>query len=81
MRLRIDKIWLVVVAFVLSVPSAHAQIVTANPLEWMALAEGKTNRIVCCKSEQIHDVDMDEGLEMTKHIDPDQFRVLRAMTR
>ena len=45
------------------------------------LAEGKTNRIVCCKSEQIHDVDMDEGLEMTKHIDPDQFRVLRAMTR
>ena len=45
------------------------------------LAEGKTNRIVCCKSEQIHDVDMDQGLEMTKHIDPDQFRVLRAMTR
>ena len=41
----------------------------------------ETNRIVCCKSEQIHDVDMDEGLEMTKHIDPDQFRVLRAMTR
>jgi hypothetical protein len=37
---RIDKIWIVVVAFVLSVPSAHAQIVTANPLEWMALAEG-----------------------------------------
>lgn len=24
---------------------------------------------------------MDQGLEMTKHIDPDQFRVLRAMTR
>ena len=40
MRLRIDKIWIVVVALVLSVPSAHAQIVTANPLEWMALAEG-----------------------------------------
>lgn len=40
MRLRIDKIWLIVVALVLSVPSAHAQIVTANPLEWMALAEG-----------------------------------------
>ena len=40
MRLRIDKIWFIVVALVLSVPSAHAQIVTANPLEWMALAEG-----------------------------------------
>lgn len=25
---------------VLSVPSAHAQIVTANPLKWMALVEG-----------------------------------------
>ena len=31
MRLRIDKIWFIVVALVLSVPSAHAQIVTANP--------------------------------------------------
>src|SRR5574344_2868317 len=40
MRLRIDKIWFIVVALVLSVPSAHAQIVTANPLEWLALAEG-----------------------------------------
>ena len=40
MRLRIDKIWVIGVALVLSVPSAHAQIVTANPLEWMALAEG-----------------------------------------
>ena len=40
MRLRIDKIWFIVVALVLSVPSAHAQIVTANPLEWMSLAEG-----------------------------------------
>ena len=32
MRLRIDKIWFIVVALVLSVPSAHAQIVTANEL-------------------------------------------------
>src|SRR5574344_1297831 len=40
MRLRIDKIWFIVVALVLAIPSAHAQIVTANPLEWMALAEG-----------------------------------------
>lgn len=40
MRLRTDKIWFIVVALVLAIPSAHAQIVTANPLEWMALAEG-----------------------------------------
>ena len=64
-------------------PSARDRVMATNMgyHAVMALAEGKTNRIVCCKSEQIHDVDMDQGLEMTKHIDPDQFRVLRAMTR
>ncbi len=40
MRLRTDKILLILLVMVFAVPSANAQIVSANPLEWMALAEG-----------------------------------------
>lgn len=40
MRLRTDNILLILLVMVFAVPSANAQIVSANPLEWMALAEG-----------------------------------------
>lgn len=40
MRLRIDKVLIVLIATAFVAQSAHAQAVTANPLEWMALAEG-----------------------------------------
>ena len=80
MRLRIDKIWLIVVALVLSVPSAHAQIVTANPLEWMALAEGKTNRVICSQAGKMVDLDIVEGLAMKKSLDSQQYEAMEAMT-
>ena len=40
MRSRTDNILLILLVMVFAVPSANAQIVSANPLEWMALAEG-----------------------------------------
>lgn len=40
MRLRTDNILLIMLVMMFAVPSANAQIVSANPLEWMALAEG-----------------------------------------
>lgn len=40
MRLRTDNILLIMLVMVFAAPSANAQIVSANPLEWMALAEG-----------------------------------------
>lgn len=40
MRLRTDNILLILLVMMFAVPSANAQIVSANPLEWMALAEG-----------------------------------------
>lgn len=40
MRLRTDNILLILLVMVFAAPSANAQIVSANPLEWMALAEG-----------------------------------------
>ena len=30
------------------------------------LAEGKTNRVICTKDDQIIDLDIDEGLSMKK---------------
>ena len=44
------------------------------------LAEGKTNRIVCTSGEQIVNVDIDEGLAMTKTLDSEEFEVMTAMT-
>lgn len=40
MRSRTDNILLIMLVMMFAVPSANAQIVSANPLEWMALAEG-----------------------------------------
>ena len=44
------------------------------------LLEGKTNRIVCTHDGGFTDVDIDEGLEMTKSIQQIEVDVLRAMT-
>lgn len=40
MRLQIDKILLILFMAVFMVSTANAQIVSSNPMEWMALAEG-----------------------------------------
>ena len=40
MKLRTDKIPPALLALALAIPSAQAQVVSSNPLEWMALAEG-----------------------------------------
>ena len=45
-----------------------------------ALAEGKTNRVICVKNANLIDVDIEEGLSMKKEINPQQFRILEAMT-
>ncbi|MEA4964509.1 MAG: 6-phosphofructokinase [Oscillospiraceae bacterium] len=45
-----------------------------------ALAAGKTNRVVCVKNANLVDVDIKEGLEMRKTINPQQYLILEAMT-
>ena len=63
-------------------PSAKDR-VTATRMGYEAvrlLAEGQTNRIVCAAGEQIVNVDIDEGLAMTKTLNPEEFEVMTAMT-
>ena len=45
------------------------------------LVNGKANRLVCSQSDNICDIDIDEGLEKIKEIDPYEFQVLQTMTR
>ena len=45
-----------------------------------SLAVGKTNRIVCASGDQIVNVDIDEGLAMTKTLNPEEFEVMAVMT-
>ena len=40
MRLQIGKIWLIAIIGIATASEAKAQVVSSNPLEWMALAEG-----------------------------------------
>lgn len=40
MRLQIGKIWLIAIIGIVTASKAKAQVVSSNPLEWMALAEG-----------------------------------------
>ncbi len=40
MRLRTGKIWLIAIIGIATALEAKAQLVSSNPLEWMALAEG-----------------------------------------
>ena len=45
-----------------------------------ALAEGKTNRVICTKDDQIIDLDIDEGLAMKKTLNSEEFKVMTVMT-
>ena len=57
--------------------------VTATRMGYEAvqlLAESKTNRIVCASGDQITNVDIDEGLAMTKTLNPEEFEVMTVMT-
>ena len=57
--------------------------VNATKMGFMAvelLIEGKTNRIVCTSQGRFMDVDIDEGLQMERHIQKMEVDVLAAMT-
>ena len=45
-----------------------------------ALAQGKTNRVICQRNATLVDIDIEEGLSMKKGINEQQFRILEAMT-
>lgn len=45
-----------------------------------ALAEGKTNRVICADDDTICDVDIDEGLAMKKTLNPEEYAVMEAMS-
>ncbi len=45
-----------------------------------ALAEGKTNRVICAQHGTMIDVDIEEGLRMKKGLNLQQTKVLNAMT-
>lgn len=44
------------------------------------LAAGQTNRVVCVRNDQIVNVDIDEGLNMTKTLNQEEFEVMTVMT-
>ena len=44
------------------------------------LAEGKTNRVICTKDDQIIDLDIDEGLAIKKTLKSEEFKVMTVMT-
>ena len=45
-----------------------------------ALAEGKTNRVICAQAGKMVDIDILEGLSMKKGLNEQQYEVLEAMT-
>lgn len=57
--------------------------VNATKMGFMAvemLLEGKTNRVICTKQGCFMDVDIDEGLQMSRRIQKMEVEVLAAMT-
>ena len=48
--------------------------------EWFRAREIQVQSTVCTSGEQIVNVDIDEGLAMTKTLDPEEFEVMTAMT-
>ena len=57
--------------------------VNATKMGFMAvemLLEGKTNRVICTKEGCFTDVDIDEGLQMSRRIQKMEVEVLAAMT-
>ena len=45
-----------------------------------ALAEGKTNRVICAHNDRITDMDFDEGLTQMKTLNKEEFEVMTVMT-
>jgi len=45
-----------------------------------ALAEGKTNRVICAQHGTMIDIDIEEGLTMRKGLNEQQVAALEAMT-
>ncbi len=45
-----------------------------------ALADGKTNRVICSQAGKMVDIDINEGLSMKKGLNKQQYMVLEAMT-
>ena len=63
-------------------PSARDR-VTATKMGYFAvkaLAEGKSNRVICLENATLVDVDIEEGLSRKQKVDPQQFEILEAMT-
>ena len=56
----------------------YASIMGAKAVE--LLEEGKTNRVICAKDDQIIDLDIDEGLAMKKTLNSEEFKVMTVMT-
>ena len=57
--------------------------VNATKMGYLAvelLIEGKTNRVICTNGGRFIDVDIDEGLSMTRSIQNMEVNVLAAMT-
>lgn len=44
------------------------------------LAAGKTNRVICAHDDKIFDVDITEGLQMKKTLNPEEYEVMEVMS-
>ena len=44
------------------------------------LSEGRTNRVICSNDDKVFDLDIDEGLAMTKTLNPEEYEVMEAMS-
>ena len=44
------------------------------------LAAGKTNRVICSNDDKIFDLDIEEGLQMHKTLNPEEYEVMEAMS-
>ena len=63
-------------------PSARDRVMATNMgyHAVMALAEGKTNRVICSQAGKMVDLDIVEGLAMKKSLDSQQYEAMEAMT-
>ena len=50
------------------------------PAGYTVLAEGGTNRVIVIHSDQVSDLDIDEGLAMMKTLNQEEFQVMKTMT-
>ena len=63
-------------------PSARDRVMATNMgyHAVMALAVGKTNRVICSQAGKMVDLDIVEGLAMKKSLDSQQYEAMEAMT-